>query len=295
MLTIAALLFAAALPVKQEMLVSTDWLAQHLNDPLVVVVEVGDRAQFDAGHVPGARFIAQSEIVADCDGLPNEIPSENVVVDAFTRAGVTDWKRLVITSRDPLLAARAWFTLDYLGHGYRTSLLDGGIARWTAEKRPLTTATPYVAPAQFTVFSRPYSVMAGAQVKQLVRGRGTSTAPIVLIDARPPDHFLGETAGVGVKRPGRIPDAENIPWTANFTGEAAPVLRTADELRAMYASANVTDDAIVIAYCRTGMQASVTYFVLRYLGYDVALYDGSFVEWSAANDTVVVSDASRRP
>jgi thiosulfate/3-mercaptopyruvate sulfurtransferase len=295
MLTVAAILFAAAMPVKQEMLVSTDWLGQHLRDPLVVVVEVGDRAQFDAGHIPGARFIAQSEMVADCDGLPNEIPSEAMLVDAFTRAGVTDWKRMVIVSRDPLVAARTWFTLDYLGHGYRASLLDGGMPRWTAEKRAMTTDSPYVAPVPFTVATRPYSVLAGAEVKRLVRNRGTSSQPIVLIDARPPDHFLGKTAGAGVKRSGRIPGAENIPWTANFTGDAAPVLRPSEELRGMYASADVSDDTMVIAYCRTGMQASVTYFVLRYLGYDVALYDGSFVEWSAASDTVVVSDASRRP
>ena len=295
MLAVAALLFAALMPVKQEMLVSTDWLAAHLHDPLVVVVEVGERAQFEAGHIPGARFIAQREIVADCEGVPNEIPSEQVLIEAFTRAGVGDSKRIVIASRDPLVAARTWFTLDYLGHGDRASLLDGGMVRWTAEKRPTTTEAPYVAPVRFTVDERPHSVIPGVEVKRLVRNRGTLSEHVVLIDARPPDHFLGETAGAGVRRPGRIPGAENIPWSANFTSEAAPVLRSADDLRMLYASADVTDDGIAIAYCRTGMQASVTYFVLRYLGCDVTLYDGSFVEWSAADDTVVVSDASRRP
>lgn len=197
------------------------------------------------------------------------------MVGAFTRAGVTDWKRIVIASRDPLLAARTWFTLDDFGQGYRASLLDGGMARWIAEKRPLTTQTPYVEPARFTFVERPYSKMFGAEVKQIVRDRGKNQDHVAIIDARPLDAFLA----------GHIPGAESIPWMENFTADG--LLRPPDDLRGIYALVAGDVNPTVIAYCRTGMQASVTYFVLRYLGYDVTLYDGSFAEWSTANDAVV--------
>lgn len=272
-----------------SLLVSTDWLDHHRNGPLTVVVEVGSRADYDAGHIPGARFIAREEIVADCDGLPNELTPTETIVNAFERAGVGESKLIVIYSRDPLLAARTWFTLDYLSHGSRAAVLDGGWQKWTLEKRETSTVAPFVKAASFTVADRPYSVAKFSQVSDLVRRRGKLPEKLVLIDARPSLYFKGEMRGAGIKRAGHIPDAVNIPWTANLVTTDPPVLRSEAELRKLYTSAGLTRDAIVIAYCRTGMEASMTYFVLRYLGYDVSLYDGSFIEWSAARGTSVAS------
>lgn len=280
---VAAALFTLA--TKQEMVVSSEWLNAHLNDPLVVVVEVGDRADYDAGHIPGARFVAREEIVADCDGLANELPPDDALIATFTSSGVGDWKRIVIYSRDPLLAARAWFSLDYLGHGYRASVLDGGFDKWNADRRQVSTAKMSVLPAPFTVATRPFSVVKFDTMRTLVRNRSHSN--IVMIDARSSLNFSGEIAGSGVKRRGHIPGAVNVPWTANLTSDAPHLLRDPESLRQMYDSVGVTQETAVVTYCRTGMEATMTYFVLRYLGYDVALYDGSFVEWSASSDTMV--------
>lgn len=272
-----------------SMLVTTDWVDQHRNDPLTVIVEVGARADYDAGHIPGARFIAREEVVADCDGLPNELTSTDVVVKAFERAGVGDSKLIVIYSREPLLATRTWFTLDYLSHGWRAAVLDGGWQKWSLEKREVSTAAPYVKAVPFTIAGRPYAVAKFDEVSDLVRRRGKLPQKLLLIDARPSIFFTGEQRGAGIRRGGHIPDAVNIPWTANLATDDPPVLRTPAELRQLYENAGVSRDAIVITYCRTGMEASMTYFVLRYIGYDVSLYDGSFIEWSAAKGVSVAS------
>lgn len=288
---LAAALFTLA--AKQEMVVSSDWLNAHLNDPLVVVVEVGDRADYDAGHIPGARFVPRQEVVADCDGLPNELPNDDALIETFTRTGIGDWKRIVIYSRDPLLAARTWFTLDYLGHGYRASVLDGGFEKWTADRHQVSTAKMSVLPVPFTVATRPFSVVKFDTMRAIVRNR--SHTNIVTIDARASINFSGEIAGSGIKRRGHIPGAVSVPWTANLTADAPHVLRDVDSLRQMYDSAGVTQEIAVVTYCRTGMEATMTYFVLRYLGYDVALYDGSFVEWSGSPDTMVARSDGVEP
>lgn len=110
---------------------------------------------------------------------------------------------------------------------------------------------------------------------------------LVLIDARPFEEFAGVEPGMGVTRPGHIPTAQQVCWTENLTGDTQPIFRSAEELRRLYATVGLENRGVPIVYCRTGMQASLTYFVLRYLGYEPALYDGSFIEWSANSEAPV--------
>ncbi len=275
-----AAVLTVATTLSNPMIAPTDWVAARLESPLIVVVEVGEKREYDEAHIPGARFIARGELVEDCEGIPNELPSVEQLRAVFTNAGVGDTKRMVIYSRTPLLATRAWFTLDYLGHGSRASVLDGGWEKWTNEHRP-TTATKTIAhPAPFTVYERPYSLIAFDEMKDLVRRRGKLDAQFISIDARPLPSY----------RAGHLPDAVNIPWTANLTTEHPPVFRSEEDLRRLYVGAGVTRDAVVITYCRTGMEASMTYFVLRALGYDISLYDGSMTQWTKDKTTVVIAD-----
>ncbi|HET8797997.1 MAG TPA: rhodanese-like domain-containing protein, partial [Thermoanaerobaculia bacterium] len=146
-----------------------------------------------------------------------------------------------------------------------------------------TTAKTIVPPATFTLFERPYSLVPFDEMKDLVRRRGTMDAQFLSIDARPNAAF----------RAGHIPDAINIPWTANLTADHPQVFRDEETLRRLYVGAGVTRDAIVITYCRTGMEASMTYFVLRSLGYDIALFDGSMTQWTKSKETVVVMNDDR--
>ncbi len=278
------LLFAASALHAQSMLVSTGWLQASLNK--VKVVEVGDRTAYDSGHIPGAVLVEFQSIVTTIDGIPYELPPIDKLETVFRNAGVGETGRIVLYSRDPLHSARAFFTLDYLGHGARASVLDGGFAKWTEEGRPVSKEAAAPAPSTFQAQVHPAALTRLRTMKELVRNRGTLGANLVVIDARPVEQFTGTQPGPDVKCPGRIPGAVNIPSAENFSGGAAPVFRSVDELRALYEGAGVTKTSANVLYCRTGMHATITYFVLKYLGYDATLYDGSFVEWSNTGQIV---------
>ena len=252
--------------VREEMLVSPGWLQRRLGT--VTVLHIGDRASYEAGHIPTAVLV---------DGIKNELQPVEELVAMLRAAGVDGKGRIVLYGVDPIPAARAWFTLDYLGHGHRTSLLDGGYARWVADGGQVSTEPVVAEKGTFAARVLPQALMPLAEVRARV---GDEKA--VLIDARPPAQFSGEEPGTGVTKPGHIPGAVNLPFGLHFAPNGA--YKPADELRALYTAAGVTRRSDNVAYCRTGMQASVTYFVLRYLGYDAALYDGSYLEWSGAGE-----------
>ena len=206
----------------------------------------------------------------------------------MTGLGCGDRTRIVFYSRDPLLATRAWFTLDYLGHGHRASVLNGGFARWAAEGRAVSQDVPLFEPAEFNASPNRGSLTELKVMQVLVRQRSQLGNSLVMIDARPESHYRGQVESAGVDRAGHVPGAVNVPWRRNLDGSGDDALfRGEDELRAMYEKLGITRGTTVISYCRTGVEASMTYFVLRYLGFDPSLYDGSFVEWSARDTPVV--------
>lgn len=283
--SLAVLLLAFAAAGSAQMLVSSDWLQRNLSK--VSVIDVADKTAYDAGHIPGAVLVEFSSLVTKIDATPNELPPIDKLEEVFRNAGVGDGpRRIVIYSRDPLYATRAWFTLDYLGHGNRASVLDGGYAKWAAESKPISKEAAVVKPATFQAKVRLATLTRFSMMRQLVRDRDSLGPNLVVIDARPPAQFTGEEAGNEVKCGGHIPGAVNIPASTNLTSSEAPVFRSVDELRALYESAGVTKSSANVTYCRTGMQASMTYFVLKYIGYDATLYDGSFVEWSGSGEPI---------
>lgn len=273
---------AGAQTVRDQLLVSTTWLRQNIET--VKVIHAGTRAEYDGGHIPGAVLIEMSSLLTQRDGVPNELPAVDALERVFGEAGIESSGRIVIYSTDPLFAARTWFTLDYLGQGSRAALLDGGFTRWVADGCPTSRDHVAVKPVSFRAQAQSRVVIPLAAMRERVRLRDEAAHEFVLIDARPPVQFTGEEAGPDVRRAGRIPGAVNLPMAINFTGTGA--LRSAQELRALYENAGVSKDSVNVAYCRTGMQASVTYFVLRYLGYDAILYDGSYLEWSNAGELI---------
>lgn len=253
-----------------EFLVSTDWLAQHLARPGVVVVQVGrSEGPYQAGHVPGARFLPLSAVATTVGGVPNEFPSRSDLVETFRDLGVGDTARIVLYGDDAgLLAARAWVALDILGQGARAALLDGGIAKWTAEHRAVETGAHPVPPAPFRARPRADRVVTAAWVKAHLGDRR-----VFLVDARSHDLFAG----------GHLPGAQSLYWMSTLESEANPVLKSMHALHeGLWKPAGADQPAVntVVTYCHTGMQASFDYFVARYIGYpDVRLYDGSLSEW----------------
>jgi thiosulfate/3-mercaptopyruvate sulfurtransferase len=269
-------------PLQAQLLVSTDWLQAHRHDKRTVIVEIGDRASYETQHIAGARFIALSDLLIERNGIPNELPEIPALERTFSAAGVGNHDRVILYSRDVIAAARAFFTLDYLGHGDSTSLLDGGFAKWTAENRAVEASAPMLVAkrADFQARPRVGTIARLKAMEVLVDCLPVLDGSWAIVDARSPEQFSGAEPGTGIKRAGHIQGALNVPWNENLTSSAAPVFRSREELEALYGDAGVSAKTSVVVYCRTGMQASVNYFVLRYLGRDVALYDASYIEWS---------------
>ncbi|HLK48909.1 MAG TPA: sulfurtransferase [Bryobacteraceae bacterium] len=285
------LLAGAAPAVRSDMLVTTNWLAQHLKDPKIVILHVSrDRTAYDAGHIPGARFLALSDIVVTRDGVLNELPPAATLKQVLERAGVSDDSRVILYGDTSVLpATRAYFTLDYLGHGDSAALLDGGLPKWTSESRPVEKDTPAAEPGKLTPRPRPEVVVNINAVKDLsFSAVNAPAASPVLVDARTAAEFSGTTAASSeIPRPGHIPGAKDVYWMETQASKSDMSLLPEASLRQKYESAGVTPDRPVVTYCNTGMQASQSYFTLKYLGYDTRMYDGSFSEWSNAKESPV--------
>lgn len=280
--------------VRSEMLVSPLWLNAHLRDRNLVILHIGrERSQFEAGHIPGARFLPWSELVETRDGIINELPPVEKLQALFTSLGVGNSGRIILYGDSSgLAAARAYFTLDYLGHGARCALLDGGLERWKADGREVSTIpvqadgaefTPRLAPSAVTNFPvmRDYSWIVSEQ----------SPKGISILDSRPENQYRGEGAS-GAGRSGHIPGATNLYWMKHLESAENPVMRPVSEIRKMFAEAGIQPGDKVITYCNSGVQASHSYFTAKYLGYDVSLYDGSFSEWSRIESTRIVTGAN---
>jgi thiosulfate/3-mercaptopyruvate sulfurtransferase len=281
LLAVSALLSAQAPAsaepkLRKEMLVTTEWLAVHLHDPDLVLLSVGSTPEFySQGHIPGARQILLGEIAVTRNGIPNELPTVEKLQAIFAAAGVSNSSRIVLYGeRSNLMAARAYFTLDYLGDADRASLLDGGVEKWRAEHRPLSSEPEKARPARLTISPRQEILVDTTAMRKLAAQK------VALIDARPAKEFTGEQLSEDVQKAGHIPGATSLYWMDMLVSRENPVLRPEAELRQMYAQAHALAGQPLVTYCRTGMQSSFDYFVAKYLGYEPSMYDASFYEWS---------------
>ncbi|MGO9097156.1 MAG: sulfurtransferase [Bryobacteraceae bacterium] len=270
----------AAAGGRPEMLVSTEWLAGHGRDPNLVLLHVArERADYDAGHITGACFVPWNELAVTREGIANEVPPVADLQRLFGRCGVNDDSRIVLYGdRLVLSATRAWFTLDYLGLGGKAALLDGGLEKWRAEQRPVTKEEPSARTGHFTPHIRPDALVGIEQMRDLAWVAANVPSPVPLIlDVRPPAEF----------RAGHIPGAVNVYWPQTLTSKEMPTLRPLAEIQQMYQAIGVAPGRTLVTYCNSGVQAAQTYFVLKLLGYEVRLYDGSFSEWSQAKDAPI--------
>ncbi|MBZ5492173.1 MAG: sulfurtransferase [Acidobacteriia bacterium] len=269
----------AAPKLRPEMLVTTAWLAENLSEPDVVVLCVNSTPEFySKGHIPGARQIKLEDIAVTRDGIPTELPPVETLKHVFEAAGVSNSSRVVLYGeRSNLFAARAYFTLDYLGIAARVALLDGGLEKWTAERRPLSTEMPQSKTGTLVISPRPEILVDTKTVRDLSQKKPGS---VTLLDARPTKEFTGEQLSEDVAKAGHIPGAKGLFWMDMLVSRQNPVLKPEAELRRMYEQAHAAAGQPLVTYCRTGMQSSFDYFVAKYLGYDPSMYDASFFEWS---------------
>jgi thiosulfate/3-mercaptopyruvate sulfurtransferase len=278
--------------VQESLIVSTDWVSKHLNDDSLVLLQVGDKDEYLAGHIPGAQFIALADISTPRgSGLTLELPVVAQLQTVFEKLGVTDKSRVVVYFGKDWVTptARVFFTLDYLGLGDHSSILDGGLPAWRAEGKPVTADLRAPKPGHFTPHPNTKLVVDAAWVSANLSKPG-----VMILDARAQKFYTGAEAGQ-MPRGGHIPSAKNIPFSS-LVEDPTNKFKSAAALRELFNTAGVKQGDSVTTYCHIGQQASLLYFVARYLGYEAHLYDGSFEDWSHRPELPVEkSESSAKP
>ena len=272
----------------KPVLVTTDWLAAHLDDEDVIVAEVDEEPElYDEGHVPGSVKLHWR------DDLQDPVERDLIEKSGFERLlgglGIARSTTVVLYGdKNNWFAAFAYWYLKIYGHE-DVRILDGGRQKWLDEGRELTTDVPAPEPVTYEASERDESIRAYRdEVRGAIERDGDA-----LVDVRSPQEFTGELISPpgyeqeGALRAGHIPRAESIPWAQAVLDDGT--FKPADELRELYGAKGVTDDKDVIAYCRIGERSAHTWFVLReLLGYpSVKNYDGSWTEWGNLVDVPI--------
>jgi thiosulfate/3-mercaptopyruvate sulfurtransferase len=262
-------------------LVSTDWLAQHLDDADLVIVDSSwhmpksgrsGRDEFLQAHIPGARFLDIDALSDRSHPAPHMLPSAAEAGAALERLGIGREDRIVVYDNSPIhTAARGWFTLRHFGAG-KVAILDGGFQQWLAEGRPTTSGEPRPRAARFDAVERDevltkQQLLAGAEMPWVdARGRPR-------FEGTEPDSRPGVAAG-------HAPGARNLPFGSLYRDDGR--FKTVEEFRRLFADAGIDPARPFVASCGSGVTAAGLIFAAHLIGNDkAALYDGSWSEWGA--------------
>ena len=292
---LAAMMLLLAAPAwagtpRDRLVVSPAWVAERLDDPGLVILQVGDKAGYEAGHIPGARLIALADIAAPATGaepLTLQMPDPETLRARLAGLGVSNRSKIVVyPSRDGIQAAtRVVFTLDAAGLGKRTFLMEGGMSAWATSGGKLSMEAPVVRPGKLSTLKMRPLVVDAAFVREHAGKPG-----FAVVDARAPEFYSGARSGGSPSKPhktGHIAGAVSVPFVSVTTPDLK--LAPAEVIAANFKAAGVKPGDTVVAYCHVGQQATATIFAARSLGLKVLLYDGSFEEWSRLDGAVETS------
>ncbi len=269
------------------LLVSTDWLAAHLNDANLRVVDVRwylfekdktGRDEYLRGHIPSAVFLDIGTDLASPRGQGpgrHPLPRADAFAETMARAGIgADTHVIAYDDRGGATAARLWWLLHYFGHE-NVSLVNGGIVRWIAEGRPLQAEVPQVPRASFVARPHPDRVVNRSVVDALRKD-----AKALLLDVRASERYEGKVEPID-PRAGHIPGAKSAPIAGNLIAPDDPRFLDAAALRARYDALGRDKAEQVVAYCGSGTNACQAIFAMQLAGIESLLYEGSWSDWSS--------------
>ena len=254
-----------------ELLVSMDWLTDNLDNSDVQIVDIRQTTDgYAAGHITGAIQLDFAAIRAEIDGVPGQVPSSDVVANAFSAAGLQrDATIVVYDNEDGLFAARLVWTLQYYGHS-DVRLLNGDFEVWNGAGRDVSTTATTPDPTTYSIDGAIDELRVDAE---WIKAR-LDDSSVAIVDARTPDEYAA----------GHIPGAINHNWTTNVDNG---MFKARDTLLDKYS--DIPKDKTVVTYCRSGVRSAIAFFVLRYLGYeDVRNYDGSWHEWGNPDNNLPI-------
>jgi thiosulfate/3-mercaptopyruvate sulfurtransferase len=267
---------------RPEVLVDTDWVAQHLNDPKVRIVEADeDVLLYEQGHIPGA--VKLDWLVDVQDPVERDFVDKQGFEQLMSRWGIAnDTTVIFYGDKNNWYACYSFWLFKYYGH-QDARVMNGGRQKWLDEGRELTREVPQVQPSRYTAKEPDASIRAFRQDVEALLGKPGAA----LVDVRSPQEYRGEVIHMmgypqeGAQRAGHVPGAQSIPWGTAVRENGT--FKSPEELKEIYGGKGITGDKDVIAYCRIGERSSHTWFVLtQLLGYpDVRNYDGSWTEWGS--------------
>jgi thiosulfate/3-mercaptopyruvate sulfurtransferase len=286
--TLNTALAQSARPTRADLIVNSAWLSDHLNDADLVLLHVGDKAEYEKSHIPGARFVSMQDVsISSMDhdkGLMLELPNTDTLRAHLAALGISDNSRIVVYYGNDWVSpsTRILLTLDFAGLGSHSALLDGGMNAWK-ETGHVVTAEPAKQVTGKLSQLKTHSVVVDINYVQ----SHLKDADFHLIDGRGAVFYDGVELGSG--RKGHIAGAHSIPFT-EVTDDKLH-LKSADQLVALFAKAGVGPRDTVVAYCHIGQQATAVLFAARTLGHPVLLFDGSYQEWGRRPDLPIENPA----
>jgi thiosulfate/3-mercaptopyruvate sulfurtransferase len=261
-----------------DLLVDTDWVASHLGDDAIRIVDMRPMADYTQGHIPGAVQLDLVAVRTTTDGVRGQVAPPKIVEAVLGGLGIDAQTTVVIYDADTGIdAARLFWTLEYYGH-QDAHLLDGGWDAWQRAGKEVNTELPTVAPKTFV--AQPQAELIADAAWMLAH---LDDANLTIVDARSAEEYRGEN--VRAQRGGHIPGAILVDWRTTLNDNGS--FKDVSALGNLYRSAGLEPAQKVVTYCQTGHRAAHDYFALRLLGYTVRLYDGSWEEWGNLADTPV--------
>jgi len=245
-------------PASNDLLVTTGWLAEHLRDPKLVLVWTGGSPP--AQLIPGSRALPHERVMTMSEG--HDLPPVGDLVATLQRTGISSDSHVVVYG-EPMAAGWLFFALDYLGHDH-VSWLDGGLEKWTAERRDLAAPIETSTAGQLRASVRTTQRAVAADVQAATPGGRAR-----VLDARSRQEYTA----------GHIPGAVWLEWQQVFADSSMPVFKKPEELAALFARAGLAPGNTAITYCAVGLRASVLYFAAKYAGLDARNYVGSWSDW----------------